>query len=184
MAMRFHYTYCSYEESGRSYVGSRTCRCLPINDINYFGSFTDKTFTPTKKVILKVYNTAEECLLAEHFLMKLLNVGEDENFANKQVSPFRPNNTSPESRKKISEALKGKPISPERKAKMSAMRKGEGNHRHGVAMSEETKKKISEAKKGKPAWNKGKKAPQCGSKKPRAKDAQGRFINNNKAEQQ
>ena len=32
----YHYVYYSYEEYGRGYIGSRTCRCLPEEDINYF----------------------------------------------------------------------------------------------------------------------------------------------------
>ena len=49
----YHYTYYSYEEWGRGYFGSRTCRCLPKEDVKYFGSFGDKTFKPTQKIILK-----------------------------------------------------------------------------------------------------------------------------------
>ena len=51
--MENHYTYYSYEEWGRGYFGSRSCDCLPEEDINYFGSFKDKNFKPTQKIILK-----------------------------------------------------------------------------------------------------------------------------------
>jgi hypothetical protein len=37
------YVYYSYEEYGRGYIGQRQCKCLPEKDVNYFGSFHDKT---------------------------------------------------------------------------------------------------------------------------------------------
>ncbi len=48
-----HYVYYSYEEWGRGYIGSRTCKCHAKDDVKYFGSFLDKTFNPTQKIILK-----------------------------------------------------------------------------------------------------------------------------------
>jgi general stress protein YciG len=69
----YHYVYYSYEEYGRGYFGSRTCRCLPEEDVRYFGSFRDKTFNPTQKIILKSdYDTraeadADEILLHDYF---------------------------------------------------------------------------------------------------------------------
>lgn len=59
---------------------------------------------------------------------------------------------SEESRKKMSESAKGRkknPMSPETKAKLSAIRKMQGNFRTGAVLSEETKRKISESNKGK-----------------------------------
>ena len=47
-----YYTYYSYEEWGRGYFGSRGCKCLPEEDMNYFGSFYDKTFKPNQKIII------------------------------------------------------------------------------------------------------------------------------------
>jgi hypothetical protein len=41
MSKKYHYVYYSYEEYGRGYIGSRSCSCLPQEDRNYFGSFTD-----------------------------------------------------------------------------------------------------------------------------------------------
>ena len=40
--MTYHYTYYSYQEWGMGYFGSRSCECLPEEDIKYFGSFSDK----------------------------------------------------------------------------------------------------------------------------------------------
>lgn len=56
---------------------------------------------------------------------------------------------SEEHKKKISEAMKGKKFSEEHKKKMSEAQKGH-------TLSEEAKKKMSEAHKGKPSPNKGK----------------------------
>jgi len=85
----YHYTYYSYEKWGRGYFGSRTCRCLPDEDTNYFGSFADKTFRPTQKIILKSdYSTREEANVDEIILHNYYDVGNNPHFANqaKQTS--------------------------------------------------------------------------------------------------
>lgn len=63
---------------------------------------------------------------------------------------------SEETRKKISNSLKGKPMSEEQKKKMSETLIGEKNPFYGKHHSYETKKKISNSLKGKPSPNKGK----------------------------
>ncbi len=83
----YHYTYYSYEEWGRGYFGSRTCRCLPEEDVKYFGSFSDKTFRPTHKIILKSdYKTREEANVDEIILHDYYDVGDNPHFANKAKS--------------------------------------------------------------------------------------------------
>ena len=85
---------------------------------------------------------------------------------------------SEESKKKLSEANKGKKLSEETREKLSEARKGLHWFNNGKIskrakecppgfvpgriekLSEETKKKLSEANKGKQAWNKGKKMPE------------------------
>lgn len=80
----YHYVYYSYEEYGRGYFGSRTCKCLPEKDIKYFGSFKDKTFKPTQKIILKSdYATREEAYTDEITLQEHYKVVENPHFANK-----------------------------------------------------------------------------------------------------
>jgi hypothetical protein len=80
----YYYTYYSYEEWGRGYIGSRGCKCLPEEDVKYFGSFRDKTFKPTGKVILKSdYLTREEAYADEIILQKYFNVVENIHFANR-----------------------------------------------------------------------------------------------------
>ena len=79
----YHYVYYSYEEYGRGYFGSRTCRCLPEEDVKYFGSFKDKSFKPTQKIILKTYATREEAYADEIILQEHYKVVENPHFANK-----------------------------------------------------------------------------------------------------
>ena len=57
---------------------------------------------------------------------------------------------SDETRCKMSEVKKGKPLSDEHKRKMSEAQKGEKNHNFGKPFTEEHKRKLSEANKGKP----------------------------------
>lgn len=80
----YHYVYYSYEEWGRGYIGSRTCKCLPEEDIRYFGSFKDKTFKPTQKIILKSdYTTREKAYVDEIILQQHYKVVENQHFANR-----------------------------------------------------------------------------------------------------
>jgi hypothetical protein len=80
----YHYVYYSYEEYDRGYIGSRTCKCLPEEDINYFGSFKDKTFKPTQKIILKSdYATREEAYVDEIILQHYYKVVENQHFVNR-----------------------------------------------------------------------------------------------------
>jgi len=80
---KYHYTYYSYEEFGRGYVGKRSCDCLPEEDVKYFGSYTDKTFNPTQKIILETYDTEKEALADEIKIQHFFNVVENSHFANK-----------------------------------------------------------------------------------------------------
>ena len=85
----YYYTYYSYEEWGRGYIGSRGCKCLPEEDVKYFGSFYDKTFKPTQKIILKNnYTTRVEAIGDEIILHDYYDVANNPHFANqaKQTS--------------------------------------------------------------------------------------------------
>jgi general stress protein YciG len=80
----YHYTYYSYEEWGRGYFGVRTCECLPEEDVEYFGSFSDKSFRPTQKIILKSdYTTRVEANADEIILHDYYDVGNNPHFANR-----------------------------------------------------------------------------------------------------
>jgi hypothetical protein len=145
---KYHYTYYSYEEWGMGYFGSRSCNCLPEEDLNYFGSFKDKSFKPTQKIILKDdYATRKDAMRDEVILHNYYDVAANPHFANraKQTSTrFTQAGVSPseETRKKLSKAGKGKKRSEETRKKMSQAFRGK-------FVSEETKEKVRQANLGK-----------------------------------
>ena len=77
------YVYYSYEEFGRGYIGSRGCKCLPEDDSKYYGSFHDKTFNPTQKIILGVYESRKDAYEAEILLHEFYDVARNPHFANR-----------------------------------------------------------------------------------------------------
>ena len=79
---KYHYTYYSYEEYGRGYIGKRSCKCKPEKDVTYFGSFVDTTFKPTQKIIIETFDTAEKAIDAEIKIQKFFKVVENPHFAN------------------------------------------------------------------------------------------------------
>ena len=83
-----HYVYLSYEENGRMYIGSRSSADHPEEDL-YFGSFTDKTFKPIKKKILKTFVSREDADVWESYLHEVNSVDTNPKFANqvKQRDP-------------------------------------------------------------------------------------------------
>ena len=142
----YHYTYYSYEEWGRGYFGSRTCRCLPKEDVKYFGSFSDETFKPTQKIILKEdYATRKDAYADEIILQQYYKVVENSHFANRAYQ------TS------IGFSTYGAIPTPKTIDKKSKKLKGKNNPFYGKTHSEETKRKQSNIKKGKNNPNYGKK---------------------------
>ena len=135
--MTYHYVYYSYEEKGRGYIGSRSCKCKPEED-NYFGSFTDKTFKPNKKIILSKCNTKEERYFLEYMFQKMYNVVENLHFANKAFQT-----TTGFSRL-------GLKNSEEAKKKMSESRRNRPSGMKGKKHSQKTKQRISNSLKGIP----------------------------------
>jgi len=179
--IEYHYVYYSYEEWGMGYIGSRTCKCLPEEDVKYFGSFKNKEFKPTQKIILKSdYTTREEAYVDEIILQQYYKVVENLHFANRayQTSTkffYIPTKNSSKKRKpmsneqkiKLSNIAKGKKISEKQKQIISQTHKNK-------KVSEETRKKMSESakkriyknreewvekikkgRKGQSSWNKG-----------------------------
>ena len=169
MKNNYYYVYYSYEEWGRGYIGKRRCTCLPEEDKKYFGSFSDKTFKPTEKIILATFDTEEEALICEVQLHDYYKVDINPHFANraKQTStkfyfnatgitrsektkqkisgknnPMFGRTHSAEARRKISEAAKN--ISDETRLKMSNAKKGKSNSRLGQTHSEKTRQRLSE----------------------------------------
>ena len=152
------------EEWGRGYIGSRTCECDPTLDIKYLGSFRDKTFKPTQKVILGEYETREDALRAEVSLHSFFSVDENSHFANraKQTSEkfifFDYGNThsrgrvqSKEERELRSRVRTGKRHSPETKQKIKTSLEGRNTRQGkpptrgttGMKLAQEWKDKIS-----------------------------------------
>ena len=146
----YHYVYYSYENWGRGYIGSRSCSCIPKKDNGYFGSFYDKTFKPSNKIILEIYKTREEALNSEIILHDFYKVDLNPHFANKARQTTTKfiscGKRSDEFKRKISAATKGRKLSPEHIRKVSAAR---SRALKGRKFSEEHKRKISQALKGK-----------------------------------
>jgi hypothetical protein len=126
---KFHYVYYSYEEWGRGYIGKRSCACLPEDDTKYMGSFSDKTFKPSCKIILDVFATSEEALAAEALLHDAYNVSSSPLFANKAKQTSRWFNTegvpkSEEHKEKIRQSNLGRKRTAESRKRMSLSKMG------------------------------------------------------------
>jgi DNA-binding transcriptional regulator YdaS (Cro superfamily) len=132
----YYYTYYSYEEWGMGYFGSRGCKCLPEEDINYFGSFKDKSFKPTQKIILKDdYATREEAYIDEIILQEYYKVVENPHFANRAYQnttkfyyaqslygenhPMYGRNHTEETKRKMRQAHKGRKLPKEHRDKIA-----------------------------------------------------------------
>ena len=116
----YYYTYYSYEEWGRGYIGSRGCKCPSEEDVKYFGSSKDKNFKPTQKIILKSdYKTREEAYADEIILQQYYKVVENTHFSNRSYQTTTGFTTS------------GIEITDEFRQKMSKVTKGENNGMYG-----------------------------------------------------
>ena len=179
----YHYVYYTYESFGRGYIGVRSSKKTPEQD-TYMGSYYDKTFAPTGKIVLSEYETREEAEKAEAILHRYYNVANNKHFANRcnaewfisrlpegYVRSDKP--ISQETREKLSKAGLGRPcdwghkIAAATLGKKKTMtpksieaRKRAGATKRGAKykpMSEEGRRNISRARMGIQANNKGKK---------------------------
>jgi len=165
---KYFYVYYSYEEFGRGYIGKRECKCLPEEDINYFGSYRDKTFNPTEKIILGIFASRKEAMDAEIKLHNFYEVHKNPHFANRakatstgfyvcmegednpmtamkgEKSPFYGKKLSEETKKKLSQSRKNRVFTEESKKLISEKAKGRVAPNKGKPHSEETKQKIRE----------------------------------------
>jgi hypothetical protein len=80
-----HYVYYSYEEWGRGYIGVRSCRCSPEKD-PYLGSYRDKTFFPTEKIIISEFKNRQEAEKTEKTLQEFFSVVKNPHFANQAIN--------------------------------------------------------------------------------------------------
>jgi hypothetical protein len=78
-----HYVYYSYEPWGKGYIGRRSCKCDPSLDTSYFGTFKDKSFRPTEKIILATTDSYEQVCEWEVQLHNFYEVDTNPHFANK-----------------------------------------------------------------------------------------------------
>ena len=115
-----YYTYYSYEEFGRGYIGKKTCDCKPEEDVDYFGSYTDETFDPTQKIILDTYDSPEELAKAEEILHAFFDVTPNPHFVNKHNANGKFYATPEESSKRMKEYWKTK--TPEQRSEISKKR--------------------------------------------------------------
>lgn len=160
---KYFYVYYSYEEYGRGYIGKRECKCLPEEDIKYFGSFTDKTFKPTQKIILKTFDSVEDALEVESILHDFYEIDKNPHFANRArqtskkfyyINPSEnmlgENNPAkrPEVRKKISDSAKKRVLSEETRRKISLSNMGKKSPKGmlGKKLTEEQRQKVREKK--------------------------------------
>lgn len=121
--------------NGKRYIGSRKCKGEPQNDlgIKYFSSSHNKEFMKEQKEnpehfeyhIIQIFENHKDALLKEIELHDLYNVSVNENFynlANQTSTGFTTNGLSipktDEWKRKISNAKKGKKVSPEVLEKM------------------------------------------------------------------
>ena len=181
------YTYIiKHKPTGKVYYGFRCANTVaPEEDL------WNKYFTSSKKVqqlieetgansfevqIRRTFDTQEQATHWETKVLRRMRVLESDQWLNQNIAGYIV--PTEESRKKISEANKGRVQSeehrlkrsltqkgkpkvnsknktPEYRALMSQLKSGEGNGRYGMPVSEETRRKIGEANRGKTPVNKG-----------------------------
>jgi len=160
----YHYTYISVDLSdNRMYVGSRSCKCEPEKDTLYFGSFTDKTFKPVVKKILKIFESREEAFKHEIYLHFILDVANDPRFANRARVTTRGftwlgQRHTAETIEKIRQASKNMPLETREIIRQKQMgKKLKPEHVEALRQSNlgkpksiETRNKISAKAKGRP----------------------------------
>lgn len=154
--MKIYYTYCLELADGRDYIGVRGCNCRPENDDNYYGSSkVFKRCDVVYKYILYEFDNKEDALCHEIDLHALLDVARSQAFVNKSRATSTKFTTdgakvSPETRARISAVNKGKKRSEETLAKMRGRKLSEEilAKRRGRKYSEESKARMSAAQKG------------------------------------
>ena len=151
----YHYTYLITNKiNNKVYYGVRSCKCLPEEDTNYWGSgyamksainkYGIDNFT---KEVDGIFETREDANLYEAEIVDI-NWVEWKDTYNLREGGLN-GLMSEESKSKLSKSRLGCEISKEARKKISESKMG-----HNV--SKDTRKKISESIKGKKHWNYGK----------------------------
>lgn len=159
----YHYTYLiQHRYLNMRYIGKRSCKCLPHQDTNYWGSSKHLPKDIKKdhvKIIIKEHSSAKEAIEHEIMLHKLNNVSTNPHFYNKANQTSTGFDTTgikrtftEEHKQKISKTLTGMPKTATAKQNNSIAQKklyenGYINPRTGIIMSNELKTKISLRKK-------------------------------------
>ena len=155
--MKYFYIYYSYEPWGLGYIGKRECCCLPEEDVDYFGSFRDKNFKPTEKIILETFNTVEEALKAECILHDFYEVDKNPYFANKAKQTSEKfycslkGESNPAKRPEVREKIRQGKIGKNNPAKRPEVREKLSAARKKRITTDETRQKMSESHKGRPS---------------------------------
>lgn len=128
---KYHYVYYSYELWGRGYIGARSTNTHPDLDTTYLGSFSDKKFKPSEKIIIQIFSSREEAIDAEINLHNFYQVDINPHFANKRKqtskkfdygekrNPMEGKSHSLETKILISKKMKQKMKEKEHKEKLS-----------------------------------------------------------------
>lgn len=149
-----HYVYYSYEEWGRGYIGSRSTKKSLDNDSAYLGSFRDKTFRPTQKIVLMEFDSGKEAREAEVLLHDFFNVAVNPHFANKakqtSVGFSTEGTIGPWANKQRS--MKDRTAMRKKGKKSSLGMKGKKQCPETIARRQQTNKQKTEAEKM--AWRK------------------------------
>ncbi len=128
--------------------------------LSIMGSFWDKTFKPTGKIILAEFDNRKDAYDAEVVLHKFYDVVNNPHFANQSraltsgfttegLSTFKGRKHSEETKKKIGAASKGRKPSEETRKLKSKLMTGEGNPMYGGTHTPEAREKIGAPHRGK-----------------------------------
>jgi hypothetical protein len=139
MKHKWHFVYLSFEEDGRNYIGVRST--FDLHD-GYLGSYSDRDFNPTCRIILGYYKSREVALRAEIVWQRVFNVVEDSTFANKAY----------QTSKKFVNLPGYNYDHPGHSQDYKDSRKGSGNPMFGQKQSNSSKSKMAASKRGRKFW--------------------------------
>lgn len=140
----YHYTYLlQHKTQDKRYIGCRSCRCLPVEDISYWGSSKHLPSNISEehvKIILKQFPTRKEAIAHEIYLHDINDVGSNPSYYNKAKQTSTGFDTSG-----LKLVFTGEHIQNMKKASQNRETRPSG-WKH----SDEAKKRIAESKKGVP----------------------------------